>query len=577
MMVTASVAGFNATLTETAGPHLVATYGNATGTRGSARPDGSYVGIGLDGDLEPDIGYDLFSPSGTVAGRLGPLQGSWGLPGIFDYMWSVLATPDQKLYFRSGIDTSINSAYVVQLDSGLNLAEFVDLDRSYEIEPYLGDLTGPTAIDSSGNIYAAEANCNGGANCNDSVFVFDPSGKNTGQVMIGQPIQAIAINNAGHIVAFVQPSTGAALLEYSLSGQLLNTPSIPPVSDLAQMVQDPSGNFVIQDYSAVYTFDQNYSMLGSVSFSSWLDVTQRVLSGVDAARNFYISSKTSTDVAKYDVNGNLVAVSAWPAQNNCAGCPQPASVNALVTPVAMAADPLTSDFYVTDNNNNFGSPWISRYSNGQYSARLSPTDIGSANDIAVSVSRKLYVADIKNGTVHILDLTGKIVGSLVGSQVGSPASIGIDSNDNKYVLDIANTSIHVLDSADQTVATLTLTPPSSFGTTISGSIRVAADGTLVVCFNDGSTYVLQKMSFDGSLVFSQSWKQSDFALGAATGDTKGNTFAAGYDQMKVLDPSGNVLGQFDINIYAGMDCGIAQQGDTALVCYANHIYGFAAQ
>jgi len=144
-------------------------------------------------------------------------------------------------------------------------------------------------------------------------------------------------------------------------------------------------------------------------------------------------------------------------------------------------------------------------------------------------------------------------------------------------LDISNTSVHVLNSSDQTVTTFTLNLPANYGSTVGGLIRVAADGTLVVCFNDDNTYVVKKLGTDGSEVFSQSWKQTDFAVAGVTGDSKGNTFVAGYDQMQVLDPNGNELGQFDIQIYAGSDCGIAQQGDTALVCYANHIYAFTAE
>jgi hypothetical protein len=576
MTVTASVGALSTTLTETTGPRLTATYGNATATRGRVRPDGNYFGIGRDGDLEPDIGYDWFAPNGTLAGRLGPLQATMGLPGMFDNMWSVLATPDEKLYFRSGIDTSINSAYVVELDSGLNLVEFVDLDSSYEVESALSSFSGPTAVDAAGNLYLAQNSCSGTPACNNEIYIFNPSGTNTGKVPINLTMLGIAVNAAGNIVALVFPPTGPVLAEYSLSGQLVNSPSTPAFSELAQMVQDPAGNYIILDEGTVYTFDQNYLLLNTASLKTYLEATQMVLSGADSAGNIYLSSSVSTDLSKYDQNGNLLSVTALPVQSGCTGCPPPVSINGLVAPFAMASDPVTGDLYALDANLAYG-PTINQYVSGQYTSRLAPPSIVFANDIGVSIARNFYVVDLKNTDIQVLDMSGNAVSTLLSSQVGSPVSIALDSSDNKYVLDISNTSVHVLNSSDQTVTTFTLNLPANYGSTVGGLIRVAADGTLVVCFNDDNTYVVKKLGTDGSEVFSQSWKQTDFAVAGVTGDSKGNTFVAGYDQMQVLDPNGNELGQFDIQIYAGSDCGIAQQGDTALVCYANHIYAFTAE
>jgi hypothetical protein len=90
------------------------------------------------------------------------------------------------------------------------------------------------------------------------------------------------------------------------------------------------------------------------------------------------------------------------------------------------------------------------------------------------------------------------------------------------------------------------------------------------------TFNLEKLSTSGTEILSKSWALTDFMAAAATGDSKGNTFVAGNNQMLVFDPNGNQLGYFQIP-NSGVPCGVTQQGDTALVCYENQVYGFAAQ
>jgi sugar lactone lactonase YvrE len=320
-------------------------------------------------------------------------------------------------------------------------------------------------------------------------------------------------------------------------------------------------------------------MIRTVSFSSYLEVTQVVLSGVDALGNFFLSSTDSTDVSKYDQNGYLVQVTAWPSQSTCTGCPPPVYVNGLVSPIAMSSDPVTSDLYVTDNGvNGVGPAWISRYAGGQYVARLTPTNLGSGNDIAVATARKLYVADSQHNEIHVLDMNGKELTTLGVAQVGTPGSVAVDSSDNKYVLDFSNTTIHVLDSSDNSVTTLILSLPANYPQNSgSGVIRVGNDGNLVLYFGNNNTFVVKKLTTAGSELFSTIYSGSVFAPSGVVGDSKGNMFVAGYGLTKILDSKGNELGDFQVSNNGASDCGVTTQGDTAYVCYSNHIYVLSAQ
>ncbi|MGH7869280.1 MAG: hypothetical protein ACREP9_16995, partial [Candidatus Dormibacteraceae bacterium] len=212
--ITASCATISATLTATTGPHLLATFGNATGAHGAVRPDGSYVGLAFSNDNPPGFGYDLFAPDGTLAARLGPLQGKTSIPGLYYDLWSVMSTPDQKLYFRSYISSVDNSMYIFQLDGGLNLTQFT---RVTSPGPRFS-LAGPMAVDTSGNFYIGE---DPGSV---TVLVFDPSGKQINKIVVGGSVVGLAINRSGNLVALVCDLTGAfSFKEYSMAGSLVNT------------------------------------------------------------------------------------------------------------------------------------------------------------------------------------------------------------------------------------------------------------------------------------------------------------------------------------------------------------------
>src|SRR6185295_8851227 len=129
--------------------------------------------------------------------------------------------------------------------------------------------------------------------------------------------------------------------------------------------------------------------------------------GADASNNFYLSSFVTSGLLKYDPNGNLLAVTAWPVSYPCPGCPSPSFINQMNQPTAMAFDPLTSDLYVSDNAASLlMGRSVLRYSNQQFSARLSMPSGEFASDIAIGIARELYVADTPSKQVHVFDLAG---------------------------------------------------------------------------------------------------------------------------------------------------------------------------
>jgi sugar lactone lactonase YvrE len=570
--ITASCSTISATLTATTGPRLLATFGNATAAHGAVRPDGTYVGLPRLGDAPPGFGYDLFAADGTLAGRLGPLQGKMSIPGLYYDLSSVVSTPDRKLYFRSYLSSVDNSMYIFQLDGELNLTQFTRVTSPGQSF----SLAGPMTVDASGNFYIA---LDPGSV---TVLVFDPSGRQINKIVVGGSVLGLAINHSGNLVAFVSDQNRVfSFQEYSMVGSLVNSSSPLPVSSLATFAQDSAGNYLVLDNAVpLYKFDQNYNLLWVINLSDGpgFGSGNAVVSGGDASGNSYISTRSSTGLLKYDQNGNLVSETAWPVQDSCPGCPTPAYINQLISPSAMAVDNATSDLYVADN---FASVSMGRavlrYTNQQFAARLAMPQGEFADDIAISSARELYVADYHYNSVHVLDLGGNELRTIQGPEVGVPMSIAIDSNDNKYILDFSTSSIHVFDSSDRLFATIALNIPPP----LQGNLRVGGDGNLLLAEWTGGQSTVMKLATDGTELFSVTYLSSEFFPYWATTDTQGNMFLAGPNQLRILDAKGNKLGEFDYSnglfSYAPSPCGLARQGDTVYACYFNRINAFSAQ
>ncbi|MGH9546830.1 MAG: hypothetical protein ACRD23_16610 [Terriglobales bacterium] len=344
--ITASASTVRANLTATTGPRLLSTFGNVSAAHGTARPDGTYIGIPQSNDFLPGLGYDLFASDGATVSRLGPLQGKLGVPGLYGNLWSVVSTPNQNLYFRSVLPLSGNSAYIAQVDGNLNLVRFSDLGRSKDVDDLT--LNGPMTVDGTGNIYIAQANSK-------AVLVFDSSGKKTNQISIlpQTALAGIAVNRSGNLVAFMSDLTkGFVFREYSMAGDLVNSPSTQSFAALSSFAQDPAGNYLVLDSGSLYKFDQSYNLVSTATFTNppGFGSGQGVLAGTDASGNFYVSSNSSSGLLKYAQNGSLLAVTAWPFQALCPGCPTPSYINQLASPTAMVVDPVTSDLYVSDNS-----------------------------------------------------------------------------------------------------------------------------------------------------------------------------------------------------------------------------------
>ncbi|HYM75909.1 MAG TPA: hypothetical protein VE377_08015 [Candidatus Dormibacteraeota bacterium] len=558
--ITASSASLTANFTATTGPRLLATFGNVSAAHGAVRPDGSYVGVSQITDFLPGLGYDFFAPDGSLSQRLGPLQGKMGLPGLYDSFWSVVPTPNQNLYFRSV--TSFGSEYVVGLDDGLNLVQFTDLARSNGVSA--SKLTGAMAVDNTGNVYIAQGDTGG------TVYGFDANGNNTNKISIQANAAGIAVSHAGNLVTLVPSSSGYSFKEYSMAGTLVHTPSTPAFSSLVTFAQDPDGNYLVLDnVSPLYKFDQNYNVLSTVNLSPPpFGSAQAAISGADASGNLYISSPQGTGVFKYDPSGILLAATAWPIQYVCSGCPSPSYTDEMVSPTGIAIDPVTSDVYVSDNGRTVQmTSAVLRFTNQKFAQRLSLPQAYFASDVAIGSAREIYVADLANNNVHVLDMEGNELRTLSSSTVGIPYSIAIDINDNKYIYDTSNDSIRILDSSDTLVATLPLNLPGL----ATGYVRVGSDDNLMLTLWLNGSRMVEELATDGTVLFSTTYPASGFVAGWATTDTRGNMFVAGEGQTKVLNPSGSELGSFKPGLTLPPACGIASNGDTIYVCYLNRI------
>ena len=568
--VTATVLGLNATFSATTGPKLLSTFGNVSAAHGVVRPDGIYVGLSNSIDYLPGLGADEFATDGSFLGRLGPPQGKLGLPGLYDDFWSAVAIGNNAVYFRSVLSFPANTMYIVKLDSALSLVQFTDLARSTGVGDFF--LTGPMTLDPAGNIYVAMNNSG-------TVLVFDSVGNKINQILVSRPVAGLAINGAGNLVAFVSnPNSGFSFEEYSMAGNLVNMPSTQPFSDLATFAQDPSGGYLVLDnVGLLYRFNQNYQLVSAVApppnipgFGS----AQVMISGADAAGNSYLSSNSGFGLLKLDPTGQMLAVTGWPIGAVCNGCPPIAFVNQLTTAIALAVDPVTSDMYVADSSSSLQmGPSLVRFVGGQFASRLNMPPGDRVNDVAVGTARELYVADYYTNTVHVLDFNGNELQTLSGPQIGIPGSIAIDAADNKYIYDVSSSAIHVFDSNNQPIKTLQL----NVAAPASGTIRIDADGTLMFTAWLNNQRTVEKIATDGTVLFSVTFQTSTFVPSLATSDSQGNIFLAGGGQVKVLDPNGKELGQFDVNASNIFPCGLARQGDTVYVCYLNRIIALAAQ
>jgi hypothetical protein len=357
--ITASVSALNANFTATTGPRLLATFGNVSALHGTVRPDGTFVGLSNSVDPAPGLGYDFFAADGSLISRLGPLQGKMGVPGLYDSMWSVISTPDQSLYFLSQPSPIDESLYVVKLDSQLNLVQFSDLTQSKSVDDSI--LLNKMTVDQSGNLYIAQGYSK------PEIVVFDSKGKKIGDIGEGLPINGMAVNSLGNLVAFVQDNTkGFVFREFSPNGQLVNSPATQSFSSLASFAQDPSGNFLILDnVGPLYKFDQTYNLVSTFSFDVMpVGSANATVAGADTLGNLYVSSGFDAFLLQYDSVGHLSGVTAWPVQNICSGCPAVSYPNELISPSAMTIDPVTTDVYASDNaHSTVTSPSVVRYTN----------------------------------------------------------------------------------------------------------------------------------------------------------------------------------------------------------------------
>lgn len=569
--ITASISELNTTFTASTGPRLLATFGNVSALHGTPRPDGTFVGLSNSVDPAPGLGYDLFAADGSLISRLGPLQGKMSVPGFYDSLWSVVSSPDQSLYFLSQPSPLNESVYAVKLDNQLNLVQFSDLTRSKNVDDSI--LLNKMAVDQVGNLYVVQGYSQ------PEVVVFDSSGKKTGDIGEGRPINGLAVNSAGNVVVFAQDNTkGFVFREYSPNGQLVNSPSTQGFSASASFAQDPVGNYlVLDDVGPLYEFDQDYNLLATISLDVMPIGSGNItkIAGADDDGNFFVSSGFGTFLLKYDAGGHLKTVTAWPAQDLCTGCPSIAYANELINPTAMTIDPVTSDLYISDSaSSTVTTPSILRYTNQQFANRLGVSHF--LDDVAIGTARELYVADWHFNNVYVVDLDGNELRTLQGPLVGTPASIAIDSNNNKYILDASTSSIHVLDSSDQLVNTLNLNVTNIW----LGGLRIAADGTLMVTltFTNTTQRMVLRLATNGTVLFSKTYSMSDFSPNWATSDSAGNMFIAGYYGLRVLDMNGVQLGSFDVKGNAiGASCGLTRQGDTVYVCFLNRVYSLSAQ
>jgi len=583
--ITAQCCELLGTATATTGPRLVSTFGNVSTAHGWVRPDGSYIGLSRSWDLDPQMGFDFFNPDGSVAGRLGPLQGTMGAPGFYDNLQSVLVAPNGKTYLRSFANTysayGLNYEYIAVLDDTLSLVQFIDL--AAELDPNLVS-KGPMAVDNSGNIYLAEVPCSlSQPDCSNFVFKVSPSSALLGRITVGSPIVALAINSSQNLVAFVNdPVTGVEFREYSSSGDIVKVVPAPRLSETTTLTRDALGNYMVLGNSEIEVLDEDYNLLRSVPFSGPVAPSSQVLSGIDAVGNFYINMNGQAALAKYDPSGKLIGITAWNAVYDCQGCPVPAYLNQLWKPTGLGFAPLTGDLYIADQGGSMGAAMV-RYTNRQFSARidyLQNTSLqdASPSDVAVDALQELYVTDRSRKEIHVFDLSGNELRILEGPQIGSPGSIAIDSTDTKYVLDFSNNSIHVLDQSDQVVRTISIAVPSGYGPSSNwGSVRMTPGGTLAICLSLGLNQgFCKELAVDGSELFSTDYGPAGLEPHAMVVDSKGNMFVAGFKQMQVLDRTGKLLWQFQSS-GIGASCGAAMQDDLAYICFMNRIFVFSAQ
>jgi hypothetical protein len=564
--ITASTSSLHASFTATTGPRLLSTFGNVSAAHGAVRADGYYSGVSQSNDYYPGLGFDLFAPDGTLSARFGPQLGKLSAPGLYDNLWAAIATTNQNLYFRSF--SSAQWDYVAGIDSSLGLIQFTDLSRSRGISSL--SLSGPMAVDSSGNVYIAESG-NG-----EGVYIFDATGNKINNFQVAKNLAGIAINAAGNLVILKpDPTKGYSFEEISPTGSLVKTPSTPAFSSTVSFAQDPSGNYLVLDnVGPLYVFDQDYNLLSTVTLTPTVfgNADARI-AGEDSSGDFYISSNFGAGLLKYSPNGTLLSVTAWPVQLICSGCPSPGYIDQLVAPTEMVVDPITSDLYVADNGRSIQmTSAVLRFANQQFAQRLSLPQSYFASDVAIGSTREIYVADLANNNIHVFDMQGNELRTLQGSSVGIPYSIAIDLNDNKYVYDTSTYTIHVLDASDQPVTTLPLNLPGP----ATGYIRIGGDGTLLGTFWLNGSRLVEKLATDGTVLFSAAYPGTGFNADMTITDSTGNLFVAGQSQVNVLTPDGTALGHFDLGGSLAPACGITSESNTVYVCYLNRIIALSA-
>lgn len=359
----------------------------------------------------------------------------------FDRLWPTLQQP---WYFLLPLDVAVDSSGNVYVaDAGNNRIQKFTSSGNYvtqwgsrgDGDGQFGNLEG-IAVDSSGNVYVSEsANSRIQKFTSSGVFITKWGSEGSGDGQFSQPA-GIGVDGTGNV--YVADSNNARIQVFTSSGVFVTKWGSPGSGDgqfasPRTVAIGPEGSIYVSDQGnhCIQKFDANGMFLGKWGSEGSGDGQFYYPQGVevDSLGNVYVADTENHRIQKFTSSGTYVTQ--WECHGNGNGRPG--------IPLNVATDG-SGNVYVAD----LESMGIEKFtSSGELMAKWTSVGVGDGElnlpeGLAVDGSGNVYVAECWNYRVQKFTSSGQFLtkwgdfGYAQGA-IDNPVAVAVDSSGNVYV------------------------------------------------------------------------------------------------------------------------------------------------
>ena len=494
--------------------------------------------------------------------------------GIRIGKWGTYGSGDGQFSYPKGIAVD-KSGKVYVVDAGNDRIQV--FDRSGR---FLGkwshnwsgkNLNGIAVDNATGHVYVTDTGSYDGAlldYVNDSVQVFDSAGNfirylgshGSGAGQFRGPT-GIATDVNGNV--YVGDNGHSRILKFSPTGNFLKT-ATDGDSSCEGLTVDSNGNIYVAGSYGIFQFqveifDSAGHFTRELTYYEGLRIEHYwipIAVAVDRGGNAYVLDGENDGLRAFDSAGNLL--SQWWTYGT--------GDNQLSKPTGLATDS-AGNVYETGGFDDDAWVYNDRVrvfnADGKF-VRKSVLEGIQTFGLAVDGVGKVYLVegpwDIPGGTrVHILDSTGREIGSWESSEWESPFGIALDKAGNVLVSDTSYSRVDVYDRNGNFIRNLGLAGTGSGEFWVPQGIAVDQSGNIFVVNNANSTIQM----FNSGYSFVRAWGspgsgdgQFSRPVGIAV-DATGKVFVAdaGNNRIQVFDSSGTFLQKWGSEGYGNGEFG----------------------